>query len=93
MGENYGHVIQEALSAGCPCILSDQTPWQDLEEKGVGFVYPLRDLSEFSKKVEQYARMNEQEWKNMIDNTQRYAIENSNKKVETTGYRTIFDTL
>lgn len=93
LGENYGHVIQEALSAGCPCILSDQTPWQDLEENGVGFVCPLSDLSEFSKKVEQYARMNEQEWKIMTDNTQRYAIENSNKKVETTGYRTIFDTL
>lgn len=37
--------------------------------------------------------MNEQEWENMIDNTQRYAIENSNKKVETTGYRTMFNTL
>ena len=25
-GENYGHVICEALSAGCPVIVSDQTP-------------------------------------------------------------------
>ncbi len=25
--ENYGHVIVESLSAGCPVIISDQTPW------------------------------------------------------------------
>ena len=30
--ENYGHVIIEALISGCPAIISDQTPWQDLQE-------------------------------------------------------------
>lgn len=41
LGENYGHVIPEALSAGTPVILSDRTPWQDLEEAGVGWVRSL----------------------------------------------------
>lgn len=30
-GENFGHAILEALSAGCPVIISDQTPWQKLQ--------------------------------------------------------------
>src|SRR5262249_15165327 len=36
LGENYGHAIVEALRAGCPVLISDQTPWQDLEQKRAG---------------------------------------------------------
>lgn len=93
LGENYGHVIQEALSAGCPCILSDQTPWQDLEKQGVGYVYSLDDNRPFVTAIEDYANMNQLEWDNITALTQRYAIQNSNKKVETTGYRDIFTKL
>jgi glycosyltransferase involved in cell wall biosynthesis len=46
-GENYGHVIREALSAGCPVIISDQTPWRGLEELGVGWDLPLHDTERF----------------------------------------------
>lgn len=28
-GENFGHVIFEALNAGTPVLLSDRTPWQE----------------------------------------------------------------
>jgi glycosyltransferase involved in cell wall biosynthesis len=34
LGENFGHVICEALNAGCPVLVSDQTPWRNLEEMG-----------------------------------------------------------
>jgi glycosyltransferase involved in cell wall biosynthesis len=39
--ENFGFVILEALLAGCPVLISDQTPWRDLREKGVGWDLPL----------------------------------------------------
>ena len=39
--ENYGHVIAEALSVGIPVIISDQTPWRDLELSGCGWDIPL----------------------------------------------------
>ena len=35
-GENYGHVIFEALAGGCIPIISDQTPWNDIEQAGCG---------------------------------------------------------
>jgi glycosyltransferase involved in cell wall biosynthesis len=35
-GENYGHAIAEALSNGIPVIISDQTPWKNLEAEFAG---------------------------------------------------------
>lgn len=93
LGENYGHVIQEALSAGCPCILSDQTPWKDLEAEGVGAVYRLDEKDRFVFSIENYARMNQDEWDSIVVNAKTYAIKNSNTKVQKTGYRLIFDSL
>lgn len=52
LGENFGHVIPEALSAGCPVILSDQTPWQFLEEHGAGWVLPLDPLQAWTEKAQ-----------------------------------------
>lgn len=36
LGENFGHVIHEALSHGCPVLLADTTPWSELILKGGG---------------------------------------------------------
>lgn len=47
MGENYGHVICEALVSGCPVLISDQTPWRNLEAEGVGWDIPLSDTQRF----------------------------------------------
>ena len=46
-GENFGHVVFESLQNGCPVLISDQTPWQDLGEKKVGWVYPLDDMKPY----------------------------------------------
>lgn len=54
-GENYGHVIHEALSAGLPVLISDRTPWRDLEDRGVGWVYPLDSMAAFSNQIDGYA--------------------------------------
>ncbi len=51
-GENYGHVIREALSAGCPVIVSDQTPWRGLEKLGVGWDLPLHDAERFRSVIQ-----------------------------------------
>lgn len=93
LGENYGHVIQEALAAGCACILSDQTPWKNLEKKGVGYVFKLSEMYKFSDAIEKYARMSGIELQKVTNKALEYAIENSNYKVENTGYRDLFNTI
>lgn len=84
-GENYGHVIQEALSAGCPCILSNQTPWTELED-----VYSLEQQENFVNSLVKYANMEREEFQTIVNSTIRYAIRVSNQKVESTGYRKVF---
>ena len=41
MHENYGHSIIESWGFGRPVLLSDRTPWRDLQEKGLGHCTPL----------------------------------------------------
>jgi glycosyltransferase involved in cell wall biosynthesis len=57
LGENFGHVILEALLAGCPVLLSDQTPWRDLPASHAGFDLPLNDPSRFVQAIEEFAAM------------------------------------
>jgi len=54
-GENFGHVIHEALRAGLPLLISDQTPWRDLKAKGVGWELPLDDVSAFATHIKMVA--------------------------------------
>lgn len=61
-GENYGHVIAEALCAGLPVLISDQTPWRDLEAQGIGWDLPLDDKAAFVKAIEQAHAMSAEEY-------------------------------
>jgi glycosyltransferase involved in cell wall biosynthesis len=53
LGENYGHVICEALASGCPVLISDQTPWRNLEAEGVGWDIPLGEMERFRSVLQQ----------------------------------------
>ena len=35
-GENFGHVVAEALSVGCPVVITPTTPWTKLVLSGAG---------------------------------------------------------
>lgn len=52
LGENFGHVIHEALSSGLPCLLSDQTPWSATASSDVTWSYPLAYPDLFVRKIE-----------------------------------------
>ena len=60
-GENFGHVILEALLAGCPVLLSDQTPWRDLAASCAGWDLPLADSRGFVGVIEHCVAMTDQE--------------------------------
>lgn len=90
LGENYGHVIQEALSAGCPCILSNQTPWKKLETVNAGYVFKVDELERYSEMIDMYAQMSQEEFSVVVNCAHQYAIDNSNNRSKTTGYREIF---
>ena len=35
--ENFSYTVLESLQAGIPVLISDQTPWRDLEAQGIGW--------------------------------------------------------
>ncbi|MFN1835375.1 glycosyltransferase family 4 protein [Balneola sp. MJW-20] len=62
LNENYGHVIVEAWQNACPVIISDNTPWKNLEEKSVGFDISLDQPERFVKGIEKMAGMDQKEF-------------------------------
>lgn len=59
LSENYGHVISESLIVGTPVIISDQTPWQNLEVEGAGWDIALDDGQKFRSVVKRIISMND----------------------------------
>lgn len=67
--ENYGHVIAEALMSNCIPIISDQTPWNDLNNFRAGWAIPLNNEEWFTKALQEVVDMDEdsiQSYRNSI---------------------------
>lgn len=75
LGENFGHVISEALIAGCPIIISDQTPWLNLEKIQVGFDINLKNHEMFIEKIQYFVDMNYDEYQKYSKNAYNFIKE------------------
>jgi glycosyltransferase involved in cell wall biosynthesis len=62
LGENFGHVIVEALEAGCPVLISDATAFRHLESQGAGWDLPLKNPEGFRQALRRCAAMSPEEW-------------------------------
>lgn len=58
-GENFGHAIYECLAIARPVIISDQTPWLNLEKHDAGWDLPLNNPKAFTEKIEYLASLNQ----------------------------------
>jgi len=73
-GENFGHVIFEALRAGTPVLVSDQTPWQQ-DETGALTVIPLNDVPTWRLAIEKAANRTDEQQKQISEAARNYAIQ------------------
>lgn len=55
LGENFGHVIAESLSAGCAVICSDRTPWTPVFLAGGGVVVDAVEPSSLATAISAWA--------------------------------------
>jgi glycosyltransferase involved in cell wall biosynthesis len=74
LGENFGHVIAEALQAGCPVVISDRTPWRGLQDLGIGWDLPLGDLPAFTRALQHCADMAPDEFDRFRKRTSAYGL-------------------
>jgi glycosyltransferase involved in cell wall biosynthesis len=55
-GENYGHVIAESLSIGTPVLISDKTPWLNLNDYSLGWDFSLTDENKFVDLIIEFSK-------------------------------------
>ena len=60
LNENFGHSIVEALLSGCPVIISDKTPWRNLEENKAGWDISLRDEKKLIQTIQKAIDMDKE---------------------------------
>ena len=89
LGENFGHIFIEALTAGCPLLISDRSPWHELEQKGIGWDIPLEDPGSWIKALEHCVGMTDDEYRERSASARQFAfdwlsdpsVEESNRSV------------
>jgi glycosyltransferase involved in cell wall biosynthesis len=87
-GENFGHVILEALVAGCPVLVSDQTPWRNLAGQSAGWDLPLSEKEAFRRVLQLCVDMDEEEHRRWSHGARRAAatyLSKSDAIARTTG--------
>lgn len=70
--ENFGHVIAEALASKVLVLISDQTPWNDINMTNAGRAIPLENKDKFSKYIYNLAKVTDAEYRNYREQGLKY---------------------
>jgi len=77
--ENFGHVIVEAMQSGVVPIISNQTPWVELQKYNAGWDLSLKDGVKFTEAIDILYKMDYLTYHKLSENTIQYI----NKKLNT----------
>lgn len=72
LGENFGHSIFESFNNGKPVIISDQTPWQNLELMEVGWDIPLTNPQKWENTIQECVDMNQENFEHKVKKTKAF---------------------
>ena len=89
-GENFGHSIFESLLAGRPVLISDQTPWLNLQSVNVGWDISLNHQAAFVNALEAAASWNQEDFNKSSKAAWCYANEFINQPSLTKSYYQLF---
>jgi len=70
--ENFGHAIVEAMQVGVISLISDQTPWNDLEKYNAGWAISLNKKDIFIEKIKELLSYDDIEFKKKSNNVKKY---------------------
>jgi glycosyltransferase involved in cell wall biosynthesis len=92
LGENFGHVILEALIAGRPLLISDRTRWNEIATRNAGWTIALDDQDGFRRAIEESIEMPADEFSDMAHNAwslgRQYLLDN---KLRVSDYALMFE--
>ena len=90
-GENFGHVILEALTSATPVLISDRTPWRELQFKHIGWDLDLSEPIRFSNIIEEIALQEQEEYDQLSKAAYEYAISKRTDAELLNYYRLLLD--
>ena len=89
-GENFGHVIYEAMVTGCIPVISDRTSWGEIKSRKCGSVLSLEREEDFVKCMQDYVDMDEVKIRYIWENAIEFAKEKYLEGIKNSGYIKIF---
>lgn len=83
-GENFCHAAVESFVNGTPVILSDQTPWLNLDAAHAGFDIRLEDSESWISVLQKCVDMNQLTYSTLLEGTlkysQRFSVEEATRQ-------------
>ncbi|MHA1337650.1 MAG: glycosyltransferase family 4 protein [Promethearchaeota archaeon] len=71
-GENFGHIIYEAIIAGRPLLISNNTPWNHLSVKNIGWDLPLEEPNKFKDMIQYMVNLDDKKFQILSNKVFQY---------------------
>jgi hypothetical protein len=78
--ENFGHAIVENFLHFRPCLLSNNTPWNDNGNFKAGNSISLINKKKFLNSIKDFYFMNQKEYENICNHSKKYILKKLNSK-------------
>jgi glycosyltransferase involved in cell wall biosynthesis len=79
------------LLCGCPAIISDQTPWNDLKQNEAGLAIELTNQMAFKEAILFYADLNQEQFNQATNKAHQYISSKINIKQTIELYKKLFN--
>ena len=79
------------MVAGCPVLISDQTPWNDIMDSGAGFIVELGNNKKFVNILNDLSKLKNFEYQILRNNCINYIAKKGNYDDIVNKYIDLFD--
>jgi glycosyltransferase involved in cell wall biosynthesis len=89
-GENFGHIIIEALSSATPVLISDNTQWSDINKYKSGWAIPLSRSDKFIETIERFSDLDLSKRQKFSESSLNYYIKKMDQTSLIENYKQVF---
>ena len=90
LNENFGHIIFESMQLGIVPLISNNTPWTEINKLGAGS-FNLDDEHKFINYLIKFAQLDDKNFSKVSEMIVQYACKKSNKKATKEKYISFFN--